>query len=363
MILWKCSTIICYWKKMKKNKYTIGVTGLNAIDNPGPGVPVIRALREANSFDVRIIGLSYESLEPGIYMHDLMDKVYQIPYPSNGTELLMERMAYINERENLDMIIPNFDAELFSFIRLSTRLEEMGIKTFLPTPEQFEERQKVNLPEFGEKYNIPVPGSEPLFATDKIPELMEDFDWPVLVKGKYYEASVAYNEEQIRIAFNKISAKWGLPVIIQEFVHGTEYNVTGLGDGKGNTIAAVPMRKQYITSLGKAWGGIAISDQKLIDLTTKFIAQTKWRGGFELELMKTKEGKFYLLEINPRIPAWIYLAVGAGQNIPEALVNLAMGNVVKPMKEYHAGKMFVRYSWDMIVDLKEFEKISITGEL
>ena len=63
-----------------KNKITIAVTGLNAIDSPGPGIAVIRGLKEAASFDTRIIGLAYESLEPGIYMHDLVDKTYQIPY-------------------------------------------------------------------------------------------------------------------------------------------------------------------------------------------------------------------------------------------------------------------------------------------
>ena len=56
------------------NKVTIAVTALNAIDSPGPGVPVIRGLKEASSFDARIIGIAYESLEPGIYMHDLIDK-------------------------------------------------------------------------------------------------------------------------------------------------------------------------------------------------------------------------------------------------------------------------------------------------
>lgn len=348
---------------MGRPKYTIGVTALNAIDNPGPGVPVIRALREAESFDVRIIGLSYESLEPGLYMHNIIDKSYQIPYPSSGTDLLYERLAYINEIENLDVIIPNFDAELFSFIKLEPKLKELDIHVFMPTAEQFEERQKVNLPSFGKKYNIKVPKSEAIFSTDQIRTAMKNFEWPVLVKGKFYEATVAYNEEQAKIAFNKISSKWGLPIILQEFVHGTEFNVTGLGDGKGNTIAAVPMRKQYITSIGKAWGGIAIADKKLLDLTDHFISSTRWRGGFELELMKTKNGDFHLLEINPRIPAWIYLTVGVGQNIPEALVNLALGKKVEPYNSFSVGKMFVRYSWDMIVDLKEFEQISTTGEL
>ena len=348
---------------MKKRKLNIAVTGLNAIDSPGPGISVIRGLREADSFDVRIIGLSYESLEPGIYMHDVVDKTYQIPYPSAGTDTLLARLEYIHEIEKLDVIIPNFDAELFPFIKLEHKLKAMGIHMFLPTARQFEERQKVNLNTFGEKYGIHVPKCKILFDLSAVHSLTSEFVFPVVVKGKFYDASIAYNTEQVRSYFNKISAKWGLPIIIQEFIHGTEFNVTGLGDGKGNTMAAVAMRKQYITDKGKAWGGISIADEKILDMTRKFLKNTKWRGGFELELMKNKDNELYLLEINPRLPAWIYLAVGVGQNIPESLVNLALGNKVVPFKEYKVGKMFIRYAWDMIVDREEFEQISVTGEL
>ena len=348
---------------MKKRKLNIAVTGLNAIDSPGPGVSVIRALREAKSFDVRIIGLSYESLEPGIYMHDIVDRSYSIPYPAAGVDALLARIEYIHDKEKLDVIIPNFDAELYPFIKLETKFKAMGIHMFLPTLHQFEERHKVNLNEFGKKYNILVPRSKVIHDLSTLYSLQSEFSFPMIVKGKFYDASIAYSIEQVKSHFNKISAKWGLPIIIQEFIHGTEFNVTGLGDGKGNTLSAIPMRKQYITDKGKAWGGISISDEKMIDMTRKFIRATKWRGGFELELMKNKDGDLYLLEINPRLPAWIYLAVGVGHNIPEAMVNLALGVKIKPFPEYKIGKMFVRYSWDMIVDREEFEQISVFGEL
>lgn len=348
---------------MSKPKLTIAISGLNAIDSPGPGVAVARGLKEAESFEARIIGFSYESLEPGIYMHDLIDKTYHIPYPTAGTDVIMERLKYIHECENIDVIIPNFDAELYSFMRLEPELNKMGIKLYLPTLDQFEERHKINLPEFGKKYNIHVPNSKPIFDISEISGIESEFKFPFLVKGKFYDAYVAYNEEQARNHFNKVSSKWGLPIIIQEFIRGNEYNVTGLGDGKGNTIAAVPMRKQYITDKGKAWGGISIADPKMLELTRHFLKETKWRGGFELELMKNSDNEFYLLEINPRMPAWIYLAVGVGQNIPEALVNLAMGNEVKAFETYEVGKMFIRYAWDMIVDISEFEMLSTYGEL
>ncbi len=346
-----------------KPTYTIALSGLNAIDNPGPGVAVARGLREAKSFNVRLIGLSYESLEPGIYMHDLFDKVYHIPYPSAGTEVLKARLEYINTQENLNVIIPNFDAELYSFMKLEKELLSMNIHTFLPTIQQFEERHKVNLPDFGEKYSINVPRSEAIYDSSELYQLSTDLLFPLLIKGKFYDAHIAYNIEQAKTFFNKISAKWGLPIVVQEFIRGDEYNITGLGDGEGNTIAAVPMRKQYITDKGKAWGGISIDNKEMLQLTDNFVSKTKWRGGFELELMKSQDGAYHLLEINPRMPAWIYLAVGVGQNIPEALVNLAMGNKVEKYNSYDVGKMFVRYSYDMIVNIEDFETISSLGEL
>jgi carbamoyl-phosphate synthase large subunit len=346
-----------------RTKITVALTGLNNTDNPGPGVPVIRGIRESDVFEPRILGLAYENLEPGIYMDGVVDKTYQVPYPSEGTDVLVNRILEIHKKDSIDVLIPNFDAELYAFMRSEKLLEEAGISTFLPTLEQFEERHKSNLPDFGKKYDLIVPFSKPISRIDEIKKLKEEFEYPLMVKGKFYDAYLAYNEEQVRMHFNKISAKWGVPVIIQEFIKGTEVNVVALGDGEGNTIGAVPMRKQYITDKGKAWSGITLDDQKLLDLTYRIIRAMKWRGGMELELVKSHKNELYIIEINPRIPAWVYLAVGAGQNMPEALVKLALGMEVKPFEDYKVGTMFIRYSYDLITDVKEFEKLSTLGEL
>jgi len=349
---------------MSKPTYTIAVTGLNAIDSPGPGIAVIRALRDATSFDVRIIGLSYETMEPGIYMHDLVNKTYQIPYPSAGQEVLFERFDYINSIENIDFLFPNFDAELFNFIKIQEQFEkELNIKMSLPTLNQFEARHKVNLFEYGNEHNIKVPFAKMLFNSAEIPGLTGEFGFPMVIKGKFYDAKIAYTADQAMQHFNKINAEWGLPVLLQEFVHGSEVNVCGIGNGKGDLLGAVPMRKLYITDKGKAWAGVTLDDEKLIEVTRKLVEETKWEGPFELEFMKTTDDEYYLIEINPRFPAWCYLTVGAGQNQIESLVNHGMGNEVIPFTDYEVGKMFIRYSYDMIVDMNEFEQISTKGEL
>jgi carbamoyl-phosphate synthase large subunit len=348
---------------MEKSKLTVALSGLNNIDSPGPGIPVTRGLRDSLKIDPKIIGLAYDNLEPGLYMHELIDKTYKVPYPSDGVEPLLDRIRYIHEKEHIDVLIPNFDSELFTFMKSEKVLKEMGIRTFLPTMQQFEERHKSNLPQFGEKYGVKVPYSEPIGSIMDFRKIEDKFEYPVVVKGKFYDAYIAYDFEQVGIYFNKIAAKWGLPIVVQEFVKGTEVNVVALGDGNGNTIGAVPMRKTYITDKGKGWGGITLEDPVMLELTHKIISQTKWRGGMELELIRTSDNELYMIEINPRLPAWVYLAVAAGQNLPEALVMLAMEMEVKPFTHYEVGKMFIRYSYDMICDLKEFEQLSTKGEL
>ena len=71
----------------------------------------------------------------------------------------------------------------------------------------------------------------------------------------------------------------------------------------------------------------------------------------------------FIMEINPRFPAWVYLTAAAGQNQPAALLRLALGLPVPMMAGYAVGKMFVRYAWDLITDHTTFQQVAALGEL
>ena len=342
---------------------TVAVTGLNATDSPGPGVAVIRALRETTDFTLRIIGLSYEAMEPGIYLREVVDKTYQLPYPSAGTAALLERLAYICEREAVAVLIPNFDAELYNFIKVAPQLRALGIHTFLPTLAQLDARDKLNLAAFGAAHGLHVPASRPLHRPADLAAAAEALSWPLVLKGRYYDAAVVHTPAQAEQAFARLGAQWGLPLIAQQWVAGQEINIAGLGDGHGRALSVVPMRKLTITDKGKAWAGITLEDEALLALARRFAEATSWRGGFELELMRTADGELMVMEINPRFPAWIYLTAAAGQNQPAALLRLALGLPVPPMTDYAVGKMFVRYAWDLITDHTDFQQVAALGEL
>lgn len=342
----------------------IAITGLNATDNPGPGVPVIRSLKHSKEFDGEIIGLIYDVLEPGIYMENLTKKNYLIPYPSSGLQNLYERLAYIQEQEKIDVIIPTLDSELFGFVKLEDRLKDLGIKMFLPTFDQLNIRAKDKLFDFCTDNGINVPKNILVSSVTDLQKIPEEFDYPVVVKGIFYDAYIVNNLEEAKTAFHKISSKWGLPIIIQEYLKGDEFNVVALGDGTGITVGAVAMRKLYITDKGKGWAGITILDNNLIEISKKVIKSINWRSGMELEFIRSSEtGQYFLLEINPRFPAWVYLAPNAGQNLPFALLQLALGKNVEQFDKYNVGTIFVRSSWDLFTDISVFEKITTKGEI
>jgi len=348
---------------MSDFSFTVAVTGLNATDNPGPGITVIRSLRLDPAFKGRIVGLAYDSLDPGIYATDLVDDVFLVPYPSEGVEALWERLRYIHQRTGMQVIIPTLDAELPSFMALEDRLDSLGVGTFLCTKAQYDLRSKVRLAEMGEQAGIEVPGTRVVSDSAALYRIHEEVSYPFFVKGLYYGAIMARSVDEAVAAFHRTVAKWGIPVIIQEMVEGEELDVVAVGDGEGGLVGAVPMKKTYITDKGKGWAGVAIKDPELLSITRRFMAHLKWRGPCEVEIVKDREGGYHLLEVNPRFPAWSFLSAGAGMNLPAAVARLAAGQRVEPLTDFEAGTMFVRISIDQIARLSDFQQIASTGEI
>ena len=350
---------------MDKLDVTVAVTGMNATDNPAPGVGVARSLRHAPEFAGRVIGLGYDTLDPGFYAEGLLDGGAILPYPSAGREALRDRLHWVRAEMGIDVLIPTLDSELRAVLAIAGELEQAGTRTFLPSLESLERASKAQLPRLAEDGKIAIPPSEPILSADAIAKLGSRFGFPLVVKGVYYGATVAHNESDATAAYHRYAAQWGLPVIVQKFIPGEEYNVAALGDGRGNTAGAVAMRKTMLTDKGKGWCGVAIENERLTELTRQVIGHLNWRGPLEVEILKDAQSNdYYIIEINPRFPAWIYLSAGAGLNLPYLLLLLALGlPLPNPLPKYRPGTMFVRIAIDQISDLATYEQLSTTGAL
>jgi carbamoyl-phosphate synthase large subunit len=340
----------------------VGVSGLHTGENPQPGVPVVLSLRHGG-FQGQVVGLVYDSVEAGIWA-GVADDVFQLPYPSDGSDAFLNRLQYIGGNLPVHVLIPTLDAEIAAYIRLAPKLAKMGIATFLPTEEQFKLRAKSKLGELSERLKIRVPRSMNMTDPAMAYQLSEHFAFPLMVKGPYYDAYRASTPQEVVSFFHKIRAIWGLPVVIQEYLKGEEYNMVAVGDGEGGCIGSVCMRKTIITEKGKAFGGVVVQDPKLNLFGRKIIEKLSWRGPLELEILKAQHDRaFYLIEINPRFPAWVQLATHAGQNLPLAVLKLALGEKVGQMRSLRKSIFFVRHTIDITSDMSLFGELSSTGEL
>ncbi|MCB5265614.1 MAG: ATP-grasp domain-containing protein [Candidatus Cloacimonetes bacterium] len=341
-------------------KATIAVTGLKTGDNPQPGVAVIRSIRAAG-FTGRIIGLVYDSMESGIYLEDLVDEVYQMPYPSAGAEAFLARMEYIVGKRKIDVIIPTLDSEVILYIRLQDELQKMGIKSYLPTEECFLLRDKTRLATYFPPRGILVPDTMLISDASQLFNSRENF--PMMIKGSYYEAYKANNYEEALKYFYEIESRWGLPILLQKMIYGDEYNIVIVGDGEGGILGMVPQKKLVITDKGKGFGGVVIKNPELSEFASKVISLLKWRGPCELEVMRGHDGLYYLIEINPRFPAWVRLAEGSGQNQPAAVVLKALGHELAELPACKPGTLFIRHAEDIITDISVMGEVSAKSEL
>lgn len=342
-------------------KLTIGISGISAGDNPGPGIGVARSLREAPDLDVTIVGLAYDALEAGNYMDWVIDKAYTVPYPSTGGMAHMARLDQIREAVGLDVVIPCLDAELPLYICYAEKLRSRGVETFLPDMRQFRLRGKDRLAEIADRIAIRLPRTAVVTSNEMLQQALDRIGLPVMVKGIFYEAHRARTAQEAFAHYHEVAAKWGFPIVVQEVIDGDEVNVVGLGDGTGDALGLVAMKKMAVSSLGKVSSGVTVQHPELLSAAERFCREYCWKGPFELECI-LRGDKIFLIEINPRFPAWTYFATGVGVNLPSQLIRRCLGMPTSVPRDYPAGKMLVRYSYEFVADMTPFQTLVTTGE-
>jgi len=334
----------------------VALSALNNTDNPGPGIGVAKSLKDS----CELIGLSYDPNEPGVYQN-LFEKIYLMPYPTLGFNELKSRLLYIKEKSDIDFIIPNLDAELPLYIKYQKEIEALGIKSYLPTLECFEMRDKAKLANLSKELNIKHPKTIEIGSLDDLVKATKELGFPVMVKGNYYKAYKAYSLDEAIDYYYKISNEWGFPLLIQEVVSGEEINFIGIGDGK-ELIAGVGIKKLTTTELGKVWSAVSINNINLLKVSQDFVEFSGWRGAFEFEAI-SNGSDIYLIEINPRFPAWVYFSTQLGINLPKIMLDLAEGKSVEKLFNYETEKMYMRFVDETMVDFNQFTKLLATKEL
>jgi diaminopimelate decarboxylase len=157
------------------------------------------------------------------------------------------------------------------------------------------------------------------------------FGWRVWIKGPYYEAFPVTSWRQLLSQREQLQSRWkSREVFLQQHVDGPEESIA-FSAHDGNLLDAVHMVKRERTPEGKTWAGrIQPVNGNLLTALSDLVARVNWTGGGEIEFVRGNDGELWLLEVNPRFPAWIHGASLAGHNLPAQLVEASTGHTALP---------------------------------
>ena len=303
-----------------EKELTIYVSGLYSGTNPQPGVGIARSLRQGYP-GARLVGVEYSNRCSGIHWLDFDDIWLQRPWTELDLDLHAREIT--NRLDDGGLWISSIDLEIMWLAEIFPD----GHPNLLTPGTQALNR--VAKPGISAHVGLPV--RIPEFVTTEISDwdlhaFCREHDWKVWLKGPYYEAVRTPSWYELEHWRKVLSSAWATDkLFLQAHVTGYEESVM-LSAHRGELLDYVHMRKRDVTELGKTWAGDALPvPPEIVHPLRKIIRDLNWTGGAELEMVRDAEDQLWLLEINPRYPAWVHGATITGQNLPATLVEGATG--------------------------------------
>lgn len=335
----------------------IAITGMHRGENPQPGSSIVSAIRRRWP-DACIIGLVYDAYESGIYADDGPDVCHTMPYPTAGLSTWLARLEEVRAQSPFDLLVPTLDAEISLLAVARDRLAALGIVARLPDEGTLSRCSKARLPELAEACGVPVPITAVARDVSEALDHARGQGFPVFVKGQFYDASLVSNPSALAAVGASILADWGPPLIVQEPLAGAEFNVLGLGDGRGSLLGQCAVRKMILSDKGKGNGSVIVRDPRLDAITRRVMSETRWEGPFELEFIRDRrDDEYRLIEINPRFPAWVGFPVQLGANFPAAWLEWILDGRLPHLPELPPGKFFLRHQIEVTGDMAELSDV------
>jgi len=313
----------------------IYISGLYSGTNPQPGVGIARSLRTAYP-KAKLIGVEYSNRCSGIHWRDFDEIWLQRPWDELNLDTHAEEIRKVLDSGAL--WISSIDLEIMWFASVFPE----GHPNLLTPPTSA--LAQVGKPAISAHEVLPV--KIPTFVTTEISDwdlhaFCREHDWKVWLKGPYYEAVRTRSWAEFEEKRNILSSAWATEkLFLQAHVSGYEESVT-LSAYRGELLDCVRMRKRDLTELSKTWAGdVSEVEEEFLVPLREMIRKINWTGGAELEMVRDAAGQLWLLEVNPRFPAWIHGSTITGRNIPAALVAGATG--IAPQASPALGEEFTR---------------------
>lgn len=316
----------------------------------------LSAIRSLGQLGARVTAVSPKSQAMGIASR-YADRALRSPNPSTDPGAYAAWLLTTLAGERFDALLffgegsANVVAEHRNAIRALTGCLVPDHETFLTAD------RKDRIMRLAASIGVPVPATHELESAADASALMARLAFPVIVKGVWgsgghqvkFVASAGEFVESVRQVSTLTPDGAPQRCLVQEYIPGVGYGFTALAE-QGEVVAAFMHRRlaEHDVARGAqlahaATGAESVDEPELRASGVALLRALCWDGMAMVEFRRSdRDGHFYLMEVNPRFPGSLGLAVAAGVDFPSLYVQRAAGRPVTVPQRYRVG---LRYRW------------------
>jgi carbamoyl-phosphate synthase large subunit len=276
--------------------------------------------------------------------YDTSDRLYFEP-------LTLEEVLNIYDVEKPDGVIVQFGGQ--TPLNLALPLKAAGVRIIGTDPADIDLAEDRKL--FGkllDDLGIPSPENGAATSAEEACEVARRLGYPVLVRPSYVLGGramvIAYDEEMVRRYMREaVVFSQERPVLVDRFLEdATEVDVDALADQDGNVLIAGIM--EHIEEAGVHSGdsscvlppqGLSNEVLKTIQDYTERLARALRVIGLMNVQYAIKDGKVYVLEVNPRASRTVpYVSKATGVPLPKLAVGLMLGKKLRDFEHLTGGR-------------------------
>ncbi len=322
-------------------------------DGIAPATPAIMESLSMSGCHV-FVGESFKYNAAFFSKHYLRSFIY--PDQATDPEGFADSLTAFLKKEGIQYLIPVRSSTIEAVLKHKDKFTSAGIKTLLPDyPDWIAGEYKHLTIQAALQNGVPVPAT--IFESSySYREIVSSLSGPFMLKVSKSSGARGVFRISNEVQFHRICAqlrKAKADFFYQELIApgGRSCNASYLFNQRGEIKAWFLMEKirQHPIEGGSTSYARSIKDKGLLSCGCKLLEALHWKGVAEIEFMQDpQDGKFKLLEINPRFWNPVLLAIKAGVDFPKLMVQAMNNEELECVFDYKQDIGFTFFPYELI---------------
>ena len=296
---------------------------------------LLKYFKEQLGNEGKIIGADMQLTAPALSAAD-----ERVLVPAVYDEHYVDALLEICELHHVNVLISLNDLELPILAAKKSLFADIGVQVIVSSPDVIDICfDKLKTSQYVENLGLRSPKTYPNLAQAQEAIESGELQFPVVIKPRWGSASIGIefvdNAEDLEIVYKLIRRKIRRGILgeasqhdedfilIQESITGKEYGLDIINDLDGNNVA-VAVKQKLAMRAGETDKATTIDNEELKHIGEVLGSNLRHIGNMDCDILEM-DGKYFVLELNPRFGGGFPFSYEAGVNLPKAIIHWVKG--------------------------------------